>query len=207
MTGEIEFFRKRFVGGFNRQDVVNYISKLAQERNDYRDAKEKAEQDIHALNDYIATLRIEVDAAKKEAREGREYKVTALEAALGTFSKLEAQFGDLCGKLETTSQGIYAELDKARDTVAALPAVLAQAGDGIKELQAACKAERDAVAGFSAADSDAGDVVTGADSADVSGFAGTGAEECTEECTEERAEECIEERAEERAYSIGDNYE
>ena len=147
MTGEIEFFRKRFVGGFNRQDVVNYISKLAQERNDYREAKEKADQDIHALNDYIAALRVEVDAAKREAREGREYKVAALDSAMNTFTALEAAFEHLCGRLETATQSVYAELDIARDTVAALPAILAQAGDGIRELHATCGAEKDAFVG------------------------------------------------------------
>ena len=151
MTGEIEFFRKRFVGGFNRQDVVNYISKLAQERNDYREAKEKADQDIHALNDYIATLRIEIDALKQEVREGREYKVAALETAANTITGLEHAFEDLCGKLETAAQSVYTGLDKARDTVAALPAMLSRTGDEIKELRVACSAEKDAAAGCEAA--------------------------------------------------------
>ena len=164
MTGEIEFFRKRFVGGFNREDVVNYISKLAQERNEYREAKEKAEQDIHALNDYIAALRIELDAAKQEAREGREYKVAAIESAIMTFAEIETAFENLCRKLDTAAQGVCAELEKARDTVTALPSVLAGAGDGIKKMQEACKAERDAAVGSDAVGSAAaGSAAVGSD--------------------------------------------
>ena len=49
MKGEKEFFRKRFFGGFNRDDVIKYIAKIAQERNEAITAKEKAEKEAKTL--------------------------------------------------------------------------------------------------------------------------------------------------------------
>ena len=57
MKGEKEFFRKRFFGGFNREDVIKYIAKIADERNEALAAKEKAEQDSRALADEVKKLR------------------------------------------------------------------------------------------------------------------------------------------------------
>lgn len=142
MTGEVEYFRKRFVGGFNREDVVKYISKLAQERNDWRAAKEKADLDMQALGDRIAALENEIRISEQEVRAAREYKAAELEAAAGIFSQLEAAFGNLCRDLETTTESICTELDQARRTITALPAYLEQAGRGIRELQMICLQER-----------------------------------------------------------------
>lgn len=156
MTGEIEFFRKRFVGGFNRQDVVNYISKLAKERNEWYTAKENAEKEaekaaqntqslnneIAKLNNEIAALRHELERARQEVRESREYKVIALEAAAVTFARLGSSFESLSGDFDTTIESICTEFDQARKTVMSLPGFLARAGDGLKELQAACEAEK-----------------------------------------------------------------
>jgi len=57
MKGEKEFFRKRFFGGFNRTDVIKYIAKIAEERNEAIAAKEKAEKELRALTEEIRTLR------------------------------------------------------------------------------------------------------------------------------------------------------
>jgi len=59
VTGEKEFFRKRFFGGFNRDDVIKYITKLAEERNDALAAKEKAERKARALAEEVQKLRME----------------------------------------------------------------------------------------------------------------------------------------------------
>ena len=56
MKGEKEFFRKRIFGGFNREDVVKYIAKIADERNDAIAAKEKAERELKALGEELKKL-------------------------------------------------------------------------------------------------------------------------------------------------------
>ena len=77
MTGEVKFFRKRFFGGFNRDDVVKYVSKLAQERNECRTAKDKAETDARAMADEVEPLRLELELAKQEAQVDRDAKAEA----------------------------------------------------------------------------------------------------------------------------------
>ena len=57
MQGEKEFFRKRFFGGFNREDVVRYIARIAQERNEAIEEKEKAESKVFALEEELQRLR------------------------------------------------------------------------------------------------------------------------------------------------------
>jgi len=66
MTGKIHPFRSRFMGGFNRQDVIDYIAKLAEERNAQRAAKDMAEQEARTLADEIERLKQELEKAQRE---------------------------------------------------------------------------------------------------------------------------------------------
>lgn len=63
MPGEISYFRKRFFGGFNRRDVIDYIEKLAQERNRLLAAKDRAESEASELNEENKVLRIQLAKA------------------------------------------------------------------------------------------------------------------------------------------------
>jgi len=65
MKGEKEFFRKRFFGGFNRNDVIKYIAKIAEERNAAIAAKEKAEKELRELTVEVEKLRKENSASEK----------------------------------------------------------------------------------------------------------------------------------------------
>ena len=59
MKGEKQYFRKRFIGGFNRDDVIKYIKKITDERNESLAAKEKAENEA-------AELRTQIDELKSQ---------------------------------------------------------------------------------------------------------------------------------------------
>jgi len=63
MKGEKEFFRKRFFGGFNREDVVKYIAKIADERNEALAAQETAEKKVQELTEELSRLREGTDKA------------------------------------------------------------------------------------------------------------------------------------------------
>jgi hypothetical protein len=67
MKGEKVFFRKKIFGGFNREDVVQYIAKIAQERNEAITAKEKAEKEVSRLTREIRLLRGEEPEATPES--------------------------------------------------------------------------------------------------------------------------------------------
>ena len=72
MKGEICFFRKRFFGGFNREDVISYIATISQERNELMAAKEKAEEELRELIREVATLRFETEVAWRLTKETKE---------------------------------------------------------------------------------------------------------------------------------------
>ena len=68
MSGEKEFFRKRFFGGFNRDDVIKYITRIADERNEAVAARQKALKEIQTLKDELSTAVAARENAEKDAR-------------------------------------------------------------------------------------------------------------------------------------------
>ena len=139
MTGEISFFRKKFIGGFNRKDVVDYIAKLAKERNEITAARDKAMQEIGDLVDEVSKLHNALEEAKQAAT---EYRINTLEAAGKTFSDLEGAFTNLRAEYETATAGLCAELEAAVTVIAAGPSILERAGERLAELQFSLEEER-----------------------------------------------------------------
>ena len=142
MTGEVYFFRKRFFGGFNKKDVVGYIAKLAQERNELAAAKDKADNDAKSLAREIAALRLKIEESERLVLKDLERKSSVFETAENTFKEFDTAFKGLRESIETSSTGISAELENAFNTVAKLSSVLERAGARIEELRAAFDAEK-----------------------------------------------------------------
>jgi len=142
MTGEINYFRKRFIGGFNRQDVVDYVAKLAKERNALRAERDKAVQDAGVLANEVAALRLELEEARRSTNES---KLEALQSASRTFTELENAFEALRGEIDKTAADVCEELDLARGAIASVPRVLDRAGERFSELHAALDEEMDAL--------------------------------------------------------------
>ena len=72
MKGEKEFFKKRFFGGFNRNDVIKYIAKIAEERNEAIAAKEKAEKELQKLTEELKKLRGEDSVPEVDVSDAEE---------------------------------------------------------------------------------------------------------------------------------------
>ena len=75
MTGEVQFIRKQFFGGFKRKDVSEYITKIAKERNDERDKNAKAQETIDELKAEIEKLNAEIKRLKSETQSNRQKPV------------------------------------------------------------------------------------------------------------------------------------
>jgi len=121
MTGDIEFFRKRFFGGFNQQDVSGYISRLAKERNEYEAEKDNAIREAKALAEEVASLRIELEEAKRAESDYRKYKEVVLASAGKFLMEIEEAFETVRTQIETLSTEVYTVLSSAGTTVASLP--------------------------------------------------------------------------------------
>ena len=133
MTGEIKFFRKRFIGGFNRQDVVEYITDLARERDENLALREKAEQDLQAFMAEMESLKQERDEANRLAA---EYKSEVLNAARKTLVEFEASFEKMCAGFEEEVNSICTQMLAARSIMAVVPGVLKDAGSTFSGLRA-----------------------------------------------------------------------
>ena len=142
MPGEINGFRKRFFGGFNRRDVVDYIAQLAKERNELLAQRDKAVQEASKLSGELTTALSEFEEMKRVADQA---KLEALESASKTFSELDGAFKALRKEIETTSAGVCAELETAGKTIASVPSVLERASERFNKLWAVLETEKNAL--------------------------------------------------------------
>jgi len=102
MSGEKKYFRKRFFGGFNREDVVKYISELAKERNESDAAREKAESNYNAMAEAFEPLRqraIEAEEAMQTAQQDMQEALDAKEEAIAKVSTLTFEVTTLKAEL------------------------------------------------------------------------------------------------------------
>ena len=95
MEGEKEFFRKRVFGGFNRDDVIKYISKIAEERNDALKDKKKAEQEKQSL----LKERDDLIAEKQQIENDIRAIATERNDAISAREKAERDAGNLAEEL------------------------------------------------------------------------------------------------------------
>ena len=106
--------------------MIDYIRKLAEERNILSEAKEKAEADALAFAAEVVSLRQELDEIGKESIEGVKQKVDALEAAERGFSNLEAVLNSVRENLKIATESVHEEFKHSRETVMSISPVLDQ---------------------------------------------------------------------------------
>ena len=102
MYGENNPFRKRFLGGFNQQDVTDYIRKLAEERNAQSYARDEALLEMQELSSKVQSL-----AANEKALTAKEQMLTAKVQALAAK---EQSFSTKEQVLTAKVQALTAEL-------------------------------------------------------------------------------------------------
>ena len=142
MTGDANIFRKRFFGGFNERDVVEYIAELARERNELEKARDNAIKDARALAGEVDELRRELEEEKRQLNTDYEQKAEVFREAGNTFAEFEIAFEELRSEIVRATTGLYTELKKADDTVAKLPSVIVRAGERFTELRTAFEADK-----------------------------------------------------------------
>ena len=98
-------FRRPLFGGFNRHDVIKYITNLADQRNKALQACAEAECNQQNLLDAIAELHKRNVDICREVTESKALKFSVLETAAETFlqleravSKLHKEIDKACGK-------------------------------------------------------------------------------------------------------------
>ena len=135
MTGEINSFRSSFFGGFNRGDVVDYIAKLAQERNELEEARNKAEDSARLLALEVEELRKQTEDTRRSLEEDRERMTGTFEAVGNAFAEYEAAFRELCSEIGIVAETLSAEVKSASEITARMPSVIARAAERFGELR------------------------------------------------------------------------
>ena len=131
MRGEINSFRKRAFGGFNQDDVINYVAKASQERNALIDANNKAEAELKKLAEELASVRAELEEAL--GRNNKE-KVVA-------FNEAEVVFNEMRTSFDKAHAEIIGAYDRANEELSAapideLPGIIEDAHNKLNNLRA-----------------------------------------------------------------------
>ena len=122
MSGEIKIFKRELVGGFDRQDVIEYIERQAKEKQRFKEEAETAGREIGALQQQITALDAEVKNVKTQAMNETEAALAELmESYLAVKSDIEAITGS-----------IKNELSLIGDALARLSGILENAGTKLK---------------------------------------------------------------------------
>lgn len=79
MKGEVQFIKKQIFGGFNRKDVVDYVAKIAKERNEALEVCSEASTKIIALTAVVDELNAELQKCNGIISRIGEQKRTQLE--------------------------------------------------------------------------------------------------------------------------------
>ena len=139
MSGDVRHFRRRFFGGFDTSDVMQYIEELAGQRNRYKTTGDRLEAELKSLNAEIRRLQSELDEADKRLT---DIKVKSLDEASAGISTLRETYTDIRAEMETTTSTICSELSRLNGTLTTLSSVLDKTGTRFTELQAIVDREK-----------------------------------------------------------------
>lgn len=114
MISERGNFRTNLMGGFNKTDVVEYITELAAELNKYKkEAAEKSEE-LEALKNEKETLAMKIEELEETIKDGElqesKIKESAKKRALEVISGIEKKYGEICAQLDENTTKIKGEL-------------------------------------------------------------------------------------------------
>ena len=135
-------FRTSVFGGFDRGDVVDYLEKIAGERNEYKERAQKLEDDLNAeredfgarlrnIEAELKTAREELDAAEKRAEEVR---VSAVSDAVRILDELKDKYDNVRTDMEVTTNHLRCELIRLGDSLSLITSVFSKTGERFNEL-------------------------------------------------------------------------
>ena len=122
-------FKGRVFGGFNRHDVIDYIEKLAGERNDILRENQKLQGRIDALEE-----RLERAEDKRAAEEARSVAAKALEDAKGILEDVISGYEGVCGDININVSQAAHELGAVNVKLATLQETLRTAGEELSKV-------------------------------------------------------------------------
>ena len=143
MTENAKVFKRRFFGGFDRHDVIEYIEKLASERNRFHLGEERLETECEKLRGELENLQAELQKADafiseiggdtiENAEPGLAFDqnkyIAVRDGILQTTGNIQAELQRLEGAFDTMSltielvSGCFNELKQDLSPIDIIPA-------------------------------------------------------------------------------------
>ena len=143
MGGENWKFKSEVFGGFNRRDVINYIEKLASERNELQKENERLSERISEMEKElldkssadsatIAQLETELEMERTSAREAREIAAEGAEKIMGEFRSKYDEFRE---EMKTGLTNAHSELAKSSKYINRFWGMFETAGKRLSEME------------------------------------------------------------------------
>jgi chromosome segregation ATPase len=142
MSGEVRCFRRRLFG-FDANDVMQYISELAAQRNQYKRAGDRLEAEITQFKNEIAALRDRLAETERRVSEiGRQ----SLDSAALELSALQATYENLRSEMEDIAEILASELNRLGGTLTSLSAAFDETDVRLRDISSALENEKQAFA-------------------------------------------------------------
>lgn len=142
MSPESRNFKCRFIGGFDRHDVMTYIEELAAQRNMYRDCSTELKSKLEEMKANLDLARQELDAANNRIV---DIKINALNDAAASLDALQKQYDTVRSDMEVTAAHVRNELSRVSDTLELMSSILDTTGARFGELRNIIGTELDSI--------------------------------------------------------------
>lgn len=129
-------FRGRVFGGFDRQDVIDYIEELATERNMLRRENDDLRERLWEYEDGAAAPaeKPEDDGASDKAEDIRRELEGALEDARELLRSVRAEYDALCADVKINATHAEGELRSISTRLTGIQETLRSAGERLEEI-------------------------------------------------------------------------
>lgn len=138
MKGERGNFRTVCFGGFNKSDVVKYITKLAEERNRYKAMCEEKEEEIEDLIEECDDLRFRLRETERTITEREEEaekaRLEAIKSAKDVLSSFEKKYGDVSAQMDDSISELKNELLSVMEGIEKISEMIGKTGQSFEEL-------------------------------------------------------------------------
>lgn len=123
-------FRGRVFGGFDRQDVIDYIESLATERNSLSRENQALQERLWELEERASAPAGESDSASGQ----RQEICAALEEARELLRSVKREYDALCADVKINATQAEGELMTISTRLSGIQAALGSAGEKLEEI-------------------------------------------------------------------------
>ena len=125
-------FRRKLFGGFEPDDVMSYIKRLAEQRNEYKVAYERMAEQVDELRNEFERVFGEIEELDHQEI---EMKVAMLENNRKSLAGFEQEYASLRLSMEAATEHIQKEFGWVNETLTLMSSILSNAVEHYSEFR------------------------------------------------------------------------